>query len=751
MVDADPAVIASNSPTLTFAGTQVGVVLGTAAYMSPEQAKGRVADRRSDVWAFGCVVFEMLTGKRVFEGEDVSEILAAVLRAEPDWNALPPDLPPGIRILLKRCLERDRSARIPEVSTVRFMLHDALVQPQAADTTPIVAPPLRPLWTRALPVALISIVTGALGVTAAWYLKPSPSPKVTRFAVSMPDAKLALTGIGRHTVAISPDGSRMVLVVANRLYVRSMTEFEAKPITGAEAAGSVTEPAFSPDGQSVAFFATSDNTIKRVAVSGGAPFTVCPATNPYGINWDETGIVFGQNDEKAVLRVSPNSGTPETLVTLKDPERAHGPQMLPGGTHVLFTLATNQASDRWDKADIVVQSLKSGERKRLVTGGTDARYLPTGHIVYVLGGTLFAVAFDAGRLEVKGGPVPVVEGVRRAPAQTSGAAHYSVSASGSLIYVPGPASQAASLMDIVIGDSKGGLELLKLPSGPYEAPRMSPNGNRVTFGTDDGKEAVVWTFEVAGTSAMQRLTFGSNNRFPVWSPDSKRVTFQSDREKDLGIFWQLADGTGAAERLTRANPGESHEPVSWSPSANQVLLFDVRKGNDVTLWMLSLPDMKVAPFGGVHSTGSPTGAVFSPDGRWVAYTSTEVGKTTVYVQPFPATGAKYEVLARGGDNPHEAMWSADGNELFYTSRPGGFESVTVVKKPVFAFGNPVIVPRLFVLGPPAARRAYDVTPGGKFLGLATPGTATTPGTNTQYQTILVVLNWFEELKQRVPR
>jgi len=451
------------------------------------------------------------------------------------------------------------------------------------------------------------------------------------------------------------------------------------------------------------------------------------------------------------LRVSPNSGTPETLVTLKDPERAHGPQMLPGGTHVLFTLATSQVSDRWDKADIVVQSLKSGERKRLVTGGTDARYLPTGHIVYVLGGTLFAVAFDAGRLEVKGGPVPVVEGVRRAPAQTSGAAHYSVSASGSLIYVPGPASQAASLMDIVIGDSKGGLELLKLPSGPYEAPRMSPNGNRVTFGTDDGKEAVVWTFEVAGTSAMQRLTFGSNNRFPVWSPDSKRVSFQSDREKDLGIFWQLADGTGAAERLTRASPGESHEPVSWSPSPNQVLLFDVRKGNDVTLWMLSLSDRKVAPFGGVHSTGSPTGAVFSPDGRWVAYTSTEAGKTTVYVQPFPATGAKYEVLARGGDNPHEAMWSTDGNELFYTSRPGGFESVTVVKKPIFAFGNPVIVPRSFVLGPPAARRAYDVTPGGKFLGLATPGTATTPGTNTQYQTILVVLNWFEELKQRVPR
>ncbi len=255
--------------------------------------------------------------------------------------------------------------------------------------------------------------------------------------------------------------------------------------------------------------------------------------------------------------------------------------------------------------------------------------------------------------------------------------------------------------------------------------------------------------DLAGTSAIQRLTFGGNNRLPIWSSDSRRVTFQSDREGDLGIFWQLADGTGPVERLTKPNPGESHEPESWSPMPNPVLLFSVRKGPDISLWMLSLPDRKIVPFGGVQSTSSPTGAVFSPDGRWVAYTSSQGSKTTVYVQPFPATGAKYELLARGADGPHEVTWSADGKEIFYNPRPGGFEAVSVVTKPTFAFGNPVPVPRGITLGPPAARRAYDVTPSGKFLGIATAGGATAG--QSASQRINVVLNWFEELRQRVPR
>ncbi|MGE5833850.1 MAG: protein kinase domain-containing protein, partial [Acidobacteriota bacterium] len=464
VIDSDPAASQSNSPTLTFAATQAGVVLGTAAYMSPEQAKGRVADRRSDVWAFGCVFFEMLTGRRVFDGEDVSETLAAVLRADPDWTALPADVPPAVRTLLRRCLARDRKTRIPEISTVRFLLQDALTEPSAPQPVPVVVAPARPLWKRAVPVALAAIAAAALGIAAAWYLKPAPAGALSRFVVSLPEG-VSFTGTGRHYVALSPDGTRMAFVAGNRLYLRSMNDFEAKQIQGTDALANVTEPAFSPDGQSIAFFASLDNSIKRVAITGGAAVTICPAQNPYGLTWTESGIAFGQPEERVIMRVSPNGGTPERVVTLKGEEIAHGPQILPGGETMLFTLATGSAADRWEKADIVVQSLKSGERKRLVAGGTDARYLPTGHLVYALGGTLFAVAFDLNRLEAKGGPVPVVEGVRRSPGATSGAAQYGVSATGSLIYVPGPAAGSSAQLDIVVGDRNGALTALKLPPG----------------------------------------------------------------------------------------------------------------------------------------------------------------------------------------------------------------------------------------------------------------------------------------------
>ncbi len=315
VIDSDPTSSVANSPTLTLAATQVGVVLGTAAYMAPEQAKGRVADRRSDVWAFGCVFFEMLTGKRVFDGEDVSETLAAVLRAEPDWNALPADVPSGVRALLKRCLERDRRARIPEIGTVRFLLQDALTEPAAPAPATVIAPPPRPLWKRAVPVALAALLAGSLGL-AAWYFKPTPPLVMTRFTVQLPD-DLNFTGGGRHVVAISRDGARIAFVAGNRLNLRTMNDFEIKPIQGTENLGNITEPVFAPDGESIAFWAAADSTLKRVAVSGGAAVTICQAENPYGMTWGEDGIVFASSTSKGIMRVAPNGGTPEVD---RDPE-----------------------------------------------------------------------------------------------------------------------------------------------------------------------------------------------------------------------------------------------------------------------------------------------------------------------------------------------------------------------------------------------------------------------------------------------
>ncbi len=755
-LDADPLADASNSPTMSLGATYPGMILGTAAYMSPEQAKGRAADKRSDVWAFGCVLYEMLSGKRAFEGEDISDTLAAVLRAEPDWAALPENVPLAIRTLVQRCLAKDRRQRIADISTAQYVLAEpaSLAAPAGTPAIATTAAPPRPLWKRAILVAAALVVGAALATGAWWSFRPStPPPTVTRFSFLLPQGQAAL-GNNRQFVGMSPDGARMVYMANNRLYLRSIWELEPKAIAGTEVPQGLRSPVFSPDGQSIVFWSGADNTLKRISVSGGAAVTICAADNPLGISWSADGIVFGQGPE-GVMRVSPNGGTPERLVTVKAGEIAHGPQVLPGGQAVLFTLATGTAGDRWDKAQIIVQSLKSGERKAVVNGGSDARYLPTGHIVYALGGTLFAVPFDVKRLEVAGGPVPIVEGVQRAATTTagttSGSAQFSFSDTGSLVYVAGPTGVSSAGRILALADQKGSSESLKLPPGSYDHPRVSPDGKRIAFGTDDGKEAVVWSYDLAGTSSMRRLTFGGKNRFPIWSADGQRIAFQSDREGDLGIFWQRADGAGTAERLTKAEQGTAHVPESWSPKGDR-FLFGVVKGSNFSLWTFSLQDKKAEGFGDVRST-NPINAVFSPDSRWVAYYSNETGSHAIYVQPFPATGAKYQLpKADARQLDHHPVWSGDGKQLFYIPALGALAAVSVTTQPSFAFGNPVAVPRRFTARDVSGvtnLRNYDLTPDGKILGSVDSSEQDQSGnpTTTEFR---VVLNWFEELKQRVP-
>jgi serine/threonine-protein kinase len=742
----------SASPTM--AGpplTQMGVILGTAAYMSPEQAKGLQVDKRSDVWAFGAVLYEMLSGQRAFEGDGMSDTLAAVLRQDVDWTALPASTPGPVRRLLARCLDRDLRRRLRDIGEARIVLED----PRAPDTADAggVLPlaPLQPLWRRAIPVVLTAIVAGALSGTAAWYVSVTPSTPlaVTRFTFTLPEGQTLPQPVWRPVIALSPDGAQVVYGVNaqpnTRLYRRSMSELDVHAIQGTEGYQLVTDPVFSPDGQSVAFYAAADRTLKRIAVTGGVAVTMCPAEPPYGVSWGPDGIVFGQGS-KGIMRVSPNGGTPDVLVTVSEDEEAHGPQLLPGGHHVLFTLATGTGLDRWDKARVVVQSLTSGERTTLIEGGSDARYVPTGHLVYALGGSVFAIAFDVRRLATTGGPVPVVEGVLRAAGRQNGAAHFTFSSAGSLIYIPGPAPRVWQVGQLVLTDRKGAVEPLKLPPGSYGGPRASPDGRRIALEIDDGKEAIIYAYDLSGASAMRRLTFGGNNRFPIWTADGTRVAFQSDREGDLAIFWQAADGTGTAERLTSPGRGESHAPESWSPVAN-LLLFSVTKGSDVSLWTFSLQDRKATPFGEVHSS-IPPGAVFSPDGRWVAYTTVDGHTTSIYVQPFPATGARYQLLAKESSFSHKATWSPDGKGLFYVPRFGGFEVVSVTTQPTFAFGNAVAVPRPFDPGPPSSRTLYDLTRDGRFVGIIRAGQ--TASGSPPARSIQVVLNWFEELRARVP-
>jgi Tol biopolymer transport system component len=728
--DSAPAGL-THSPTLTFAGaTQAGMILGTAPYMSPEQAKGRTADNRSDVWAFGCVLYEMLTGRRAFEGDDVSETLASVIKSDPDWRALPQSVPHAIRALIQGCLKKDRKERIGDISTALFLL----AQPHAP--APDAAATLRqrpPLWRRAMLVAAGVAIGAAASVVLLSRPRPAAPAAVTRFVITLPQGQ-QLT-LPRQAVAISPDGTQIAYSAAGRLYLRLMSDVDTRLIAGADPA---VAPEFSPDGQSLLFWAGS--MLKRIAVSGGSAVTVCPtSTAPSGITWRQNAILFGQPGV-GVVRVSPAGGQPEVLVPLSFTDGlAHRPELLPDGDSLLFTIARRVGgADPWDNASIVLQSLKTGQRRTLIERGTDGRYVPTGHIVYAVGGTLFAVPFDLGKRALSGGPVPIVEGVRRVSAAQSGAAHFAFSASGSLVYVPGPSG--VGQQDLMLFDRKGGAEPLKLPPGSYAYPRASPDGKRLAFETADGNQTNVSIYDLSGASSVRRLTFGGNNRYPIWSSDGRRVAFQSDREGEPAVFWQPADG-GTAERLTKPETGTSNVPESWSP-AGDTFLFSAARGSEISLWTFSIRDRKATRFSDVTSITLPTNAAFSPDGRWVAYQGAEVtqGEGTMYVEPFPPDGTKYEI-GRGG----RAVWSRDGTELFYVPAPSQFMAVKVTTRPTFTFSSPVAVHRGFGVADPSSPRPYDILPDGRFVGVGFAGVD-----QTLTQQIQVVLNWFADLKARVP-
>jgi Tol biopolymer transport system component/predicted Ser/Thr protein kinase len=727
-----------NSPTLSMAATQMGVILGTAGYMSPEQARGKPVDKRADIWAYGVVLHELLTGKRLFQGEDVSHTMAAVIMQEPKLD----DVPVEVRRLLRRCLEKDPKKRLRDISGVELLLEGGTASPPQARSLP------RFVWP-----SIAALFAIAFAVLAAWHFRPAPAPTIMRFSVPLGEGQ-QISVNGRSYIDISPDGTQMVYVANNRLFLRSMADLEARAISGTDLGTAVTNPVFSPDGKSLAFWSNSDRTLKRIAVSGGAAVTVCPiAAAPYGVSWSREGIVFAPNG-KSLMRVSENGGTPETLVSAKDDELITGPQLLPGGEAVLFSLATGAAVNTapWDKAKIVAQTLKSSKRKVLVEGGSEARFLPTGHLVYALGGVLFAKPLDVRRLETTGGPVGIVEGVARV---NTGAAEFAFSSTGALIYVPGPVSGPVSgEADLALVDRRGDVQTLKLTPALYGFPRISRDGKRVAYQVDDGKDASVWIYELSGTASARRLTLPGtgSNRYPIWSADGARVAFQSDREGDLGIWWQPADGAGAAERLTKPEKGAAHIPDSWSKDA-QTFSFTEMKANTTSVWTFSLRDKKAALF--AEAADLLVGrSAFSPDGRWVAYQEVEstVGapaRERVYVKPFPPTGNTAFLMPQDGNNHHPAWSLPDGKELFYVAGGSQFGSVSVTAQSAsLSFGTPVRAPRSgFTTQSGQGVRTYDVLPDGKhFIGVVPAGQEQTGRSTTQ---IRVVLNWFEDVKQRV--
>ncbi len=734
-----PATDLSQSPTLTNAATQAGVILGTAAYMSPEQAKGKPVDKRTDIWAFGSVLYEMLTGRRTFEGEDVADTLASVLKSDPEWKALSAETPSAVQRLLQRCLIRDVQRRMRDIGDARIAIEEYLEDPSGGIVQPDAAA-VQAQPRRILPWVLGGVVVGTLitGV-AVWNLKPTEQqPLAARFYHELPYGQ-EFTRDQALLVAVSPDGSQIVYVANQQLYLRDLDEIEALPIQGTDEDPS--DPFFSPGGDWVGYFSASGSQLKKIATIGGAPVTLCDSNRPHGASWGSDGtILWGQPE--GIMRVSANGGIPELVVPTESPEQVHGPQMLPGGEWVLFTLTSGSGATRWDEAQIVVQSLDSGERKILWEGGSDARYVPTGHLVYALEEVLFALPFDLAGLEVSEGPVPIVEGVLRASSIATGSANYGFSDRGTLIHVPG--SAASTLRSLTWVDRSGNEEHIEAEPRDYFYPRISPDGGRVALDSRD-EDTDIWIWDFA-RGTLTRFTFGPGNKaYPVWTADGKRVAFGSGG----GFFWKASDNTGSLEQLG-GNLGEgsqSPNPYFFSLEGTE-LVFREQAHPDTAdnIGMISIEEGS-EPEWLLRSEFNERNAELSPDGRWMAYQSDESGQYEIYVRPFPnVEDGRWQVSNAGGIYP---LWSRDGRELFYLAGPPARLMVVPVQTdPTFVPENP----QELLEWPYCSRgegRTYDVSPDGqRFLAfhtalLETDADASPPRIN-------IVLNWFEELKERVP-
>jgi len=742
---------AANSPTLSIHATEAGLILGTAAYMSPEQARGKPVDKRADIWSYGVVLYEMLTGQRAFKGDDVSETLASVLKDAPAFDALPASTPPRLRRILERCLERDAKARLRDIGEARVELAKIASGDgdlSAARGTMAVSVAAAPRWRRAVPwvagAGVVSVVT-ALAVWTAMRPEPARPQPVQRYPITLP-ASAPYIGEG---VALSPDGTHLVYAALEAgtrvLYLRNLGQLDAQPIRGTDGAFN---PFFSADGEWIGFFTapgTAVGKLKKVAVRGGPPLTLADANNPTGAWLADDTIVFGRftGTEWSLFRV-PAAGGVAIRLTNPDSESKevrHGwPEALPSGNHILFTIAPR--AGLFDDARIAVLSLATGQYHTVVEQGYHARYVPTGHLVYMLSGNLMAVPFDVKRLETTGPPVPVVEGVRGR--SDVGEAGFAVSRTGFLVYAPGVTSVGAQ-RTLVWVDRTGREEPITAPARNYTYLRVSPDGTRVALDIRD-QENDIWVWDLTRQN-LTRLTFDPRaDRSPVWTLDGRRIFFSSQRASAEGsLYWQASDGTGQAERLVES-PNQQL-PQAVSPDGKQLLFRDLSVESFADVDMLSLDDRKVTPL--LQTTFGEQNPDVSPDGRWIAYESNESGANEIYVRPFPAVDTgRWQVSTGGGTRP---VWARSGRELFYVV---GADAVRMMALPVqtgatFSAGTPrVLFEGRYVATPDRSGRTYDVSPDGqRFLMIKN---AAVEVTTSLVPSFVFVLNWFDELRRIAP-
>jgi eukaryotic-like serine/threonine-protein kinase len=757
--DGAPQTDFSSSPRLTATDIAERTMMGTPTYMSPEQARCKPLDRRTDIWSFGCVLYEMLTGRTPFGGDTISDTLAAILDREPDWKALPQTTPVPILRLIRRCLEKDRRRRLDSAAVARLEFDDALAAPAAE--IPALAGH-RSIRAMPMAIALVGVAVIATLVTWAVMRRASQTPGIpSRFAIVPPlSMPLNVSTVDRD-LAVSPDGTQFVYragggapTVGSQLMVRATDQIHARPLPSIFTLGVF----FSPDSRWIGFFTPTE--LKKVSITGGPAITIGPVTpGSLGASWgDDNTIVFGTTDPKTGLwRVSANGGQP-TVLTMPDTalrEGDHGfPSMLPGGRGVLFTI---MAAGQADNAPVAVLDLRTGHHKTLIRGGSQAEYVgpstdteEAGYLIYAAAGTLRAVRFDPVRLEVLGDPVTIVE---RVMIKASGAANYAVSRKGTLFYVPGGVSVQMAPRSLVWVDRKGHEEPIKAPVRAYGAPRISPDGTRVVLGITDQESNDVWTWDLAAET-LRRLTFTPGvDALALWTHDSRRIVFTSDRSGVSNFYSQAADGTGVAERLTMS--ATQQFPSSIAPDGKLVVGFEnlsivsptpvARAGAAwrVVLYPFTRPASQATPPAQILFDG--VWAEFSPDGRYLAYQSgPSEGRAEVYVRPFPQVDSgHWQISTTGGSRP---AWARSGRELFYLDASNTLTAVPVqTSGSTFSAGKPVKVFNA-KYATPYPPRPYDVSPDGKrFLMIKNIES----DSNALPPSMVVVENWLEELRQRV--
>ena len=721
----------SNSPTITSPATQLGTILGTAAYMSPEQAKGRVADKRSDVWALGCVLFEMLSGTRAFAGEDLSDTLAAVLRGDPDWDALPKSTPPHVVSVIKQCVTRDRKERIPDASVVRYLLE------HGGEGTPIAA--IASAGRRRVAPIVVAALAGAVIVAAAGWpflAREEATRAPSRFRIDLP--MLAVSGstdLDRLT-AISPDGRTIAFIEltgsSSTLAVRHLDQLTTRTLPGTTGARA---PVFSPDGKWIAFF-TGIGGLRKIPVEGGSITTVAPmSVIPRGLSWgDDDTIVFATSvAQEGLRRVKASGGEIQTLLkadTAKGEYSVSYPFLLPGSRALLFQIRTSLTGAATASSQLAVLDLQSGAVKKMVQGSNPA-YLDSGHIAYVVEGALRIAPFDLNRLEITGEPLTFSEQI---PLGRTGVPSFAIARNGTLAYVPGGLSLDGGDRSLVWIDRSGREEPVGAPGRAYFALRMSPDGTRVALDVRD-QETDIWVWHIA-RKALQRVTFDpAADIFPVWSHDSRTLFFRSARTGPHSLFAQPADGTSSARMLAVGR--DSYTPNSVTPDGRSVLFTAINDTEDI-MHMPAAEGGKPAAL--LETRFRERNAMVSPNGRWMAYESDQTSEFQIYVRPFPAVGsAEWQVSPAGG---RKAVWSRDGKELFYVSPDNYLMSVEVDVATDFRAGQPK---RLFPVVPVtnlASGNFYDVTPDGRRFIVIKEQQRVLSQRSEDRPHLVVVLDWF---------